>query len=83
MHHTFAPESAMIAFSSSSPSPGRVVAQLRLNGSKVLSVQLNGETVRAITGAMVAFDGKVTFRGAGMGGGGGRLQGRVQTQDDR
>jgi uncharacterized protein (AIM24 family) len=61
----------MIAFSSSSPSPGRVVAQLRLNGSKVLSVQLNGETVRAITGAMVAFDGKVTFRGAGMGGGDG------------
>jgi uncharacterized protein (AIM24 family) len=47
------------------------VAQLRLNGHRVLEVHLSGETVRAVTGAMVAYDGQVTFKGAGMGGGGG------------
>lgn len=47
------------------------MAQLSLKGSKVLQVQLGGETVRAITGSMVAFEGDVTFKNAGMGGGGG------------
>jgi len=47
------------------------VAQLQLNGSKVLTAHLAGETVRAITGAMVAFDGQVSFKNAGMGGGDG------------
>lgn len=47
------------------------MAQLRLEGRRVLAVHLAGETVRAITGAMVAYDGQVTFKNAGMGGGGG------------
>ena len=47
------------------------MAQLSPKGSKVLQAQLNGETIRAITGAMVAFEGEVTFKNAGMGGGGG------------
>ncbi len=47
------------------------MAQLRLNGHRVLEVHLGGGTVRAITGSMVAYDGQVTFKNAGMGGGGG------------
>ena len=47
------------------------MAQLSLKSSKVLQAQLNGETIRAITGSMVAFEGDVTFKNAGMGGGGG------------
>lgn len=47
------------------------MAQLSLNGKKVLQAQLNGETVRAITGSMVAYEGNVSFKNAGMGGGGG------------
>lgn len=38
-------------------------------GSRVLQVQLAGETVRARTGSMIAFEGDVTFKHAGMGGG--------------
>jgi uncharacterized protein (AIM24 family) len=47
------------------------MAQLRKNGSRVLEVTLTGDTVRAVTGAMVAYDGQVTFKSAGMGGGDG------------
>lgn len=47
------------------------MAQLRVNGHKVLEVHLSGETVRAVTGSMVAYDGQVTFKNAGAGGGGG------------
>lgn len=47
------------------------MAQLQLNGSRVLTAHLAGETVRAITGSMVAFDGQVSFKNAGLGGGDG------------
>jgi uncharacterized protein (AIM24 family) len=47
------------------------VAQVRLKGTKVLEVALAGESVRAATGAMVAYDGDVKFKHAGMGGGDG------------
>jgi uncharacterized protein (AIM24 family) len=47
------------------------MAQFRLSGSKVLEVSLGGETVRAATGAMVAYDGDVKFKNAGIGGGDG------------
>jgi uncharacterized protein (AIM24 family) len=43
------------------------VAQLRLSGHRVLEVRLTGETVRAITGSMVAYDGQVQLENAGMG----------------
>ncbi|WP_130492971.1 AIM24 family protein [Motilibacter rhizosphaerae] len=42
-----------------------------MNGSRVLEVQLAGDAVRALTGSMVAYEGTVTFKNAGMGGGGG------------
>ena len=47
------------------------MAQFRLTGTKVLEVGLTGDAVRAATGAMVAYDGEVKFKNAGMGGGDG------------
>lgn len=47
------------------------MATFRMNGERVLEVQLAGDTVRAQTGAMVAYEGEVTFKNAGMGGGDG------------
>jgi len=38
---------------------------------KVLHADLNGDTVRASAGSMVAYQGSVQFKNAGMGGGGG------------
>lgn len=38
---------------------------------RVLQAELTGDTVRALTGAMVAYTGSVEFRNAGMGGGDG------------
>jgi len=45
------------------------MAQYRLDGTRVLAVTLSGETVRAATGAMIAYDGDVKFKNAGIGGG--------------
>lgn len=42
-----------------------------MKGGRVLEARLDGDSVRAVTGAMVAFDGKVNFKSAGMGGGDG------------
>lgn len=47
------------------------MAQIGLNGPRVLEATLMGDTVRAATGAMVAYDGDVKFKNAGMGGGDG------------
>lgn len=47
------------------------MAQLRLKDARVLEVHLQGDAVRAVTGAMVAFDGQVSFKNAGLGGGDG------------
>lgn len=38
---------------------------------KMLHADLTGDTIRAAQGSMVAFTGQVTFKNAGMGGGGG------------
>ena len=43
----------------------------RLNGSRILEIDLRGDAVRAATGSMIAYTGDVTFKNAGMGGGGG------------
>jgi uncharacterized protein (AIM24 family) len=43
----------------------------RLNGSRVLEVELRGDAVRAASGAMIAYTGDVAFKSAGMGGGDG------------
>jgi uncharacterized protein (AIM24 family) len=45
------------------------VATFTRTGSRVLSVALAGDSVRARTGSMIAFEGDLTFRHAGMGGG--------------
>ena len=42
-----------------------------MNGQRVLQVLVQNETVRAMQGAMVAYEGNVEFKHAGMGGGGG------------
>ena len=47
------------------------MAQFRMNGQRVLEVHLSGDAVRALTGSMVAYEGSVAFKNAGMGGGGG------------
>lgn len=38
---------------------------------RVLHAQLNGDSLRAASGSMVAYEGNVEFKSAGMGGGGG------------
>lgn len=43
----------------------------RLNGHRVLEIELQGDAVRAATGSMVAYTGDVQFKNAGMGGGDG------------
>ena len=43
----------------------------RLNGHRVLEVDLQGGSVRAATGSMIAYTGEVGFRNAGLGGGDG------------
>ncbi|WP_246342692.1 AIM24 family protein [Actinomadura verrucosospora] len=45
------------------------MAQFRLNGSKMLAVDLAGETIRALNGAMVAYEGRMAFKREGMTGG--------------
>ncbi|RLU99127.1 hypothetical protein CTZ27_14235 [Streptomyces griseocarneus] len=51
------------------------MAQFRLQGSKVLAVDLSGDTVKAKNGAMVAYEGEMTFKK--MTGGGDGLRGMV------
>lgn len=46
------------------------MAQLTAN-KRVLLADVQGTTVRAMSGSMVAYEGKVEFKSAGMGGGGG------------
>jgi uncharacterized protein (AIM24 family) len=47
------------------------VAQFERRGQRVLEVLLAGDSVRALTGSMVAYEGEVSFKNAGFGGGGG------------
>jgi uncharacterized protein (AIM24 family) len=39
----------------------------RLNGSRVLEIDLDGDVVRAAHGAMIAYTGDVSFKSAGLG----------------
>jgi uncharacterized protein (AIM24 family) len=43
----------------------------RLSGTKLLAVDIHGETFRALTGSMVAYDGNIQFKKQGMGASGG------------
>ncbi|MFG2894274.1 AIM24 family protein [Streptomyces sp. Pv4-95] len=51
------------------------MAQFRLQGSKVLAVDMTGDAVKAKNGAMVAYDGQMSFKK--MTGGGEGLRGMV------
>jgi uncharacterized protein (AIM24 family) len=51
------------------------VAQFRLQGSKVLAVDLTGDAVKAKNGSMVAYEGRMTFKK--MTGGGEGVRGMV------
>lgn len=51
------------------------MAQLRMNGRRVLEAQLQNTAVRAVSGSMVAYDGQVQFKSAGFGGGDGLVAG--------
>lgn len=43
----------------------------RLSGTKLLAVDIQGETFKALTGSMVAYEGNVQFKKQGMGASGG------------
>ncbi|MGP4000205.1 AIM24 family protein [Streptomyces sp. 8N706] len=51
------------------------MAQFRLQGSKVLAVDMTGDAVKAKNGAMVAYDGEMAFKK--MSGGGDGIRGMV------
>lgn len=42
-----------------------------MNGHRVMVADLTGDSLRALSGSMVAYEGDVAFKNAGMGGGGG------------
>ena len=54
------------------------MGQLLEKSKKVVEAQLSGTTIRAISGSMVAYEGNVTFKSAGFGGGAGILAGLKQ-----
>ena len=45
------------------------MAGFRKNGSRIVEVDLSGESVKALTGAMIAYEGDIAFKKAGFGGG--------------
>ncbi len=47
------------------------MANFRLEGPRAAAVELNNTTIRAATGSMVAYDGDISFKHAGLGGGDG------------
>ena len=49
----------------------------RLNGSRLLEVDITGESFKALNGSMVAYTGQVQFKRQGMSGGGG-IRGAVK-----
>ena len=51
------------------------MARLRTNGRRVLEAHLQGTSVRAMAGSMVAYQGQVRFTKAGFGGGDGLVAG--------
>lgn len=54
------------------------MSTFRLSGSRLLEVDLAGESVRALTGSMVAYNGQVAFKKQGMTSGGGGLVGALK-----
>lgn len=46
------------------------MSRLRLQGSKLLAIAVEGQPVRALTGSMVAYEGQMEFKKQSFGGGG-------------
>ncbi|MFV0457278.1 MAG: AIM24 family protein [Actinomycetales bacterium] len=51
------------------------MAQLRTRGRRIVEAHLQNTGIRAMTGSMVAYEGQVQFKSAGMGGGDGVMAG--------
>jgi uncharacterized protein (AIM24 family) len=51
------------------------MASLRTNGRRIVEAHLQNSGIRAMTGSMVAYEGQVQFKAAGMGGGEGVMAG--------
>jgi len=45
------------------------MARFRKNGSRIVEVDLAGESVKSLAGAMIAYEGEISFKKAGFGGG--------------
>lgn len=54
------------------------MANLRTNGRRIVEAHLQNTGIRAMTGSMVAYEGQVQFKSAGMGGGDGLMAGLRQ-----
>lgn len=54
------------------------MARLLEKSKKVIEAQLAGTSIKALTGSMVAFEGNVSFKSAGFGGGSGVIAGLKQ-----
>ncbi|GLP72940.1 hypothetical protein TUM20983_00500 [Mycobacterium antarcticum] len=54
------------------------MAQLLEKSKKVIEAQLAGSSIKALSGSMVAYEGNVTFKAAGFGGGSGIMAGLKQ-----
>lgn len=54
------------------------MARLLEKSKKVIEAQLAGTSIKALTGSMVAFEGNVSFKSAGLGGGSGVIAGLKQ-----
>ncbi len=54
------------------------MARLLEKSKKVIEAQLAGTSIKALTGSMVAFEGNISFKAAGFGGGSGIMAGLKQ-----
>lgn len=57
---------------------GHKLAQLTEKSKKIIQADLAGDSVKALTGSMVAYEGNVQFKSAGFGGGQGLMAGIKQ-----
>lgn len=57
---------------------GHKLAQLIEKSKKIIQAQLAGDSVKALTGSMVAYEGNIQFKSAGFGGGQGLMAGLKQ-----
>lgn len=54
------------------------MAQLYQTSSKVIEAHVNNTSIRALSGSMIAYEGTISFKSAGFGGGSGIVAGLKQ-----